>query len=407
MKRECCVLIYNSFGDPLFQNIMFQYMKTLVRDSGWAFHLITFEQPQYKISPHEKESLILKLRSENIHWYPQKHHTGKLLIIKKLWDFISISVLLFTLRLRGVKILWSFANVAASISWAYSKMFRFKSIIYSYEPHSSFMVELGIWKSNSLRYRILNYLECRAGRDAHFVLTGTKYMVTELNTRGAKGVVYRAPTSVDENDFYFRKEGRQILEIRHGFLKTDRIILYVGKFGGLYYTNEIPFLFKILQDNILNCRFIVVSPTPYDEVKGYFNEVSFDINEIVYLTNLSYDDVKIYISGADLGISAVPPTPSQKFRSPTKVAEYLLCGLPYVTCQGVSEDDSVACEFNVGIVVKDFSSESILSAVPQIREILEIGKEKIVQRCRNVGLSYRSKQNVDQILKNIFEKLTN
>jgi hypothetical protein len=405
VKKECCVLIYNSFGDPLFQNVMLPFMRTLASESGWRFHLITFEQPYFEIPANEKQLVAQELEDRHMTWYPRKHHTGKLLIVKKAWDFISIGFLLISLRSKGVRIIWSFANVAASISWVYARILSYRSVIYSYEPHSAFMEELGIWKKSSWNYRILNALEERAGRDADYVLTGTKYMVDHLHAHGAKGEVYRAPTSADESKFYFRTGARKILEQRYSLNESDKLILYVGKFGGLYYASEILLLFRILDENIPDCRFIVVSPNPYDQIVRLCGEVHFDPHKVVYITKPVQEDIKICISGADLGVTAIPPTPSQKYRSPTKVAEYLLCGLPYITTAGVSEDDTIAVEYDVGVVVKDFSEPNIFAAVPEIRNLLGKDKEEMVQRCREVGLAYRAKANVDQILRRIFDTL--
>jgi hypothetical protein len=57
------------------------------------------------------------------------------------------------------------------------------------------------------------------------------------------------------------------------------------------------------------------------------------------------------------------------------------------------------------VVVKDFSEPNIFAAVPEIRNLLGTDKEEMVQRCREVGLAYRAKANVDQILRRIFDTL--
>lgn len=403
--KECCVIVYNSFLDPLVQNLMLKYIKTLNERSGWKFHLITFEQPEYSLTPQQKLDWVRRLKEKGIIWHAKRHHTGKFLVLKKAYDFISIGFLLFKLKISGVKVLWSFANVAASIAWVYSVILGFKTVIYSYEPHSQFMAELGIWKRSSLKFKILNYLEWKAGIYSDFVMTGTQYMVKELVNRQARGKLFRAPTSVDEGEFYFRVEGRSIIGDRHGFSQQDKLILYIGKFGDLYYTWQIPFLFKELKMSIPAAKFIVISPTPYALLTQHFEEAQFDISNVICLSNLSYEDVKLYISASNLGISAVPPTPSQRFRSPTKVAEYLLCGLPYLTCEGVSEDDLIAIQYEVGVVLKDFTKESIKGSIVNIDSYLNIDRQRISERCRMAGLKYRAKSNVDLQLKTIFNDL--
>ncbi len=65
-----------------------------------------------------------------------------------------------------------------------------------------------------------------------------------------------------------------------------------------------------------------------------------------------------YLSAGDLGVVAIPPTPSQVFRTPVKSAHYWAAGLPLVIPAGVSDDADIAAIEGVGIVVPD-----ILSAI--------------------------------------------
>lgn len=379
-------------------------MRTLITSSGWRFHLITFEQPEYSIDPVEKENIYKRLSDDCIYWYPRRHRTGRFLIVKKALDFVSVGILLVRLRVQGIRVLWSFANVAASIAWVYSRLLAYRTIIYSYEPHSEFMRELGLWSSNSLNYRILNALEFRAGRDADYVMTGTRYMVETLLARGAKGKVYRAPTSADDTKFYTVSDARKALQ-QHKIDPASKLILYLGKFGGLYYRAEIFRMFRILMERIPNCKFVVITPNSYDKIVDLCKEVRFDHTKLIYITNASVEEIRTWISAADLGVTAIPPTPSQRYRSPTKVAEYLMCGLPYITVAGVSEDDIIATEYDVGVVVKDFSENSISAAIPAIVDFLKRDRTEMIRRCREVGIIYRGKANVDRILKSIFSEL--
>lgn len=386
---------------------MLTYIKTLSAKTDWSFDLITFEQPQFKINGNDQFRIKSELLLYNILWHPKNHLTGSFLLIKKAYNLLSLFPLLIKLKISGTEIIWSFANISASIAWVYSRLFRLKTLIFSYEPHSDFMYELGIWNHNSLKYRILSYLERRAGIDADYVLTGTSYMRDKLLREKKFGKVFRAPTSVDENDFYYRGDSVQIVKGRHGIKPNEKIIIYVGKFGDLYYTFQTIVFFKIVSEyNGLNLRFIVITPNAKEEIRQYCIQADFDVNEIIYLSNIPYEEIKIYMSGASLGISAVPPSPSQKYRSPTKVAEYLLCGLPFITCSGVSEDDIMVLKNEgIGVVLKDFSEDSIKEKLPEIADILSRRKEETVQKCREVGLKYRAKSTIDKLFYKIFSEL--
>jgi hypothetical protein len=210
--------------------------------------------------------------------------------------------------------------------------------------------------------------------------------------------------SVDEKAFTFKRKGRERVR-REYSLHNRNVVLYLGKFGYLYYNEEIAKLCKILYDNINNTFFLVVTSNDNEAIQKMFREYGLPEESFSVTGNLSYDEVKDYISAADIGLSAVPPTPSQKFRSPTKVAEYLLCGLPYITCEGVSEDDIYAKKHNVGAVVKSFDENHISESIPQIRNLLDEEKVSIRERCRNVGISYRGKSNIDSLFQQFFRKI--
>lgn len=404
-KNRCCVMIYNSFMDPLIQNLMLTYMRTLAANTTWHFDLITFEQPAYPLKENF-ETLKTRLASEKIYWHPRRHHTGGLLVLKKLFDFTSVFFLLLRLRLSSTKVIWSYANIAASISWVYSKTLGFKTIITTYEPHSDFMAEVGDWKKESMRYKLLHFLENKAGDDADYLMTGTDYMVNKMRMRKKHGRAIKGTTGVDENFFQFDASAFQWVKQRHGFNDGDKIILYVGKFGSLYYRQETFELFKIMSERLsLPLRFVVATPDSRDTVMELCAKAGFDFGKVVYLHSISADEVRKYNSASHLGISAIPPTPSQKYRSPTKVAEYLLCGLPFITCRGVSEDDVVVERDQVGVVLPDFSRASINDAIPKIADVLKADKGEMAARCRKSGLGYRSKSALDAVFAEIFKEL--
>lgn len=404
-RVKTLVFIYNSFNDPLFQNLVLTYVKTLAKTEGREFHVITFEQEQYTILEEDKFRIKKELASQNIYWYPLKFHTGKFILFKKVIDLVQAIGLVLKLRfIKKTKVIFAFANIAASFSVLFAKLLKMKMVIFSYEPHSEFLEELGIWSQSSMKYKLLNSLENYAGGNADFVLTGTKFMVERLHKRGAKGEVFRAPTGVSESVFYPTNESRKLKE-KYG-LTGKKVLFYIGKFGDLYYTTEVPFLFEILKKEIPDLFFLVVTPTKLESVYELFDQEGVHKNDYMLIeSKLTLEEVNRHIGVADIGLSAVPPTPSQKYRSPTKVGEYLMCGVPFITSKGVSEDDLYAKMHNVGVVLEEFNEENIVKAVDEIKMLLQESKKAQKERCRKVGVEYRSKQHVVDVLENVYSKL--
>ena len=398
------VLIYHSYRDPLFQNIMLEYLGTLVKSLGVDFFLITFEQEKFALSKSETHLEKRILREKGIYWYPISYHSGPLIIAKKMIDVFQAIILMGRLKKStNAKLLVTFTNLSASIGIICAKIFRLKMLVYCYEPHSDYLVELGIWERGSLKYRISRWIELYAGGNADFVMASTKYVVKLLTEHKAKGRIVRTPVSVDENSFVFKPEGRKKIRAKYG-LDNRHVVLYLGKFGYLYYNEEIAKFCKTLYDQINDSFFLIVTSNDHNTVRKMFQRNGLPESSFFVTGNLDYSEVKDYISAADIGLSAVPPTPSQKFRSPTKVAEYLLCGLPYITCAGVSEDDIYAKDYNVGAVVKSFDKNHVTEIIPQIWNLLNEEKVSIRKRCREVGTLYRGKSQIDDHFQKVFQE---
>ncbi|MEO9804478.1 MAG: hypothetical protein ABJF04_14585 [Reichenbachiella sp.] len=398
------VFIYNSFLDPLFQNILLDYIKTLSNSKRITFHVITFEQSQYKIEKEERLKLSHELRALNINWYPMQFHTGQFLLFKKGVDFLQVAWLIARLKIaKGAKAILAFANVSGAFSYIFSRLFRMQLIIYSYEPHSEFLAELGLWDRRSLKFKLLQYFELTAGTKGEYIMTGTRHMVDRLTIEKARGQLFRAPTGIDKEKFYPIDNSGLRSELG---IANRKVLFYIGKFGDLYYSHEIPRLFKLIQKRLPELFFLVITPSDLSEVSSYFGQYNIDSKDFLLLpSTFTQPEINLYINASDICLSAVPPSPSQKFRSPTKVGEYLMCGKPFLTCAGVSEDDEFASKRKTGIVLQDFSESSVNRALSEIEHILNEPHSDLQERCRNTGIEYRDKDNVISILDRILDEI--
>jgi glycosyltransferase involved in cell wall biosynthesis len=403
-SKQFLAIIYNSLRDPLFQNLVYSYLeKQLQEHPNYRLNLVTFEQDKYALSAEDQQRHRIYLTSQRIDWRPVKYHSGNFKLLKKALDltnaFFTATKIVFRKRQNLVI---SFANTSAVISHFVARFFRTPLLIYSYEPHSDFLKEFGIWSANSLTYQIMHRLEWRVGRKAAYVLTGTRHMVETL--RGiTKGQVYRAPSSADARIFYFDDTARQ--EIREKYnLKNRKVIVYVGKFGGIYYQSEIIRFFAALRALDPSYYLFIVSPQDHLEISTLCREGGLKDEDYCITETASQAEIRGFNSAADIGLTAVPPYPSQRFRSPVKVGEYLMCGLPYITMRGVSEDDEVAENNNVGIVLPALEAAQADDAHSKISELLHQDPTALRDRCREVGISYRGRQLVDQLFGRILSE---
>jgi hypothetical protein len=405
MNKSASIIgyIYNSMKDPLFYATGIPYIKEVNKRTGnkYSFYIITYEQEKYALSDSEKETLKNELKKDNIYWYPLKWHAGTNLFIKA-YDLIA-GFFLFTYLLitTGTKLVFALGNVAGAFSFLYAKLFRIKHFVYTFEPHSEFMADFGLWDKKGKAYKLLNKFEYWMGMYSDYIGTGTQNMVHRLKEMNSAARVYRIPSCIDERNYAYSEIGRE--KIREQFNIGDRkTILYLGKFGGVYYEKEIIAFFQTLYKHNRDIFYLVVTPDEPQKIKKWFAE--YGIPTINFAVTFSpFSEVGNYISAGDIGLIAVPPYPSQKFRSPIKAGEYLCCGLPYIVCNGVSEDDVYAEKYKVGIVLDDFSEASINRKTIEIKGYLNFDRKSNLERMRKIAIEYRGLEIAVSAFKQIFE----
>lgn len=400
------VLIYNSFMDPLFQNLMYQYILTQSeKHPNYRFELLTFDMKKYALNTEDKRQKQAELSGKGIYWQPLPYHSGKFLLVKKLYDFLAALIKGIRIRFYSKPVMTlSFANNAAAITIILSKLLGTKHMVYGYEPHSQFMAEFGIWSKNGVRYKVLKQLEDLTDMTSDYIVTGTDHLKMELESRKTKSKVYRAPCSVDENIFNFYPSERDRIRQKHNW-EDKKVLIYVGKFGGVYYDKEVPVFVKELKTLIPELFFLVLSPNDHKELRTMFQKAGLNESDYLISEAKSALEVAAWNSAADAAITAIPPLPSQRFRSPVKVGEYLMCGLPFITCKGISEDDIWAKKHNVGIVISEMSIAEAPHTAEELKVYWNEDSDQLRQRCRNAGIEYRSKKIVDEVFEEILTEV--
>ncbi|OWP61481.1 hypothetical protein CDA63_19235 [Hymenobacter amundsenii] len=403
--RTVIVFVYNSADDPLFKgNLLPLLFQMSENQPDLRFHLITYEQKKYALTEGERQERMAEWAKSQITWHPLTWHSGRFKLAKKAYDLAVGFALCLALRLQGAQTIMGMCTVAGSFAFIIAKLSGLRYFGYQYEPHSEFMRDCGVWPADGLAYRSLHYVEGLVGRHADILSTGTSHMLTRLENWHSTAHTYRLPTGVDEMRFEFTATGRAQVRARYGLKETQPVILYLGKFGDLYYSTEVGALFQGLSDEILGLHLLIVTPDEPEYVKGLMKAAGV-AEDTFTITRSRYEEVPAYISAADFGLVAVPPLPSQRFRSPIKVGEYLCCGLPYLVCKGVSEDDLVANQYGVGVVVDRFDRREGARMATEVAEFLAEDKEKLRSRCREAGIAYRGLQQFLPIANDIFARL--
>jgi hypothetical protein len=388
-KPKTIIFLYNRFFDPLIQSNFWLYIRDYLENENnpYQFHLITYENPEFPLT-EEQEELVSKWRERGLEWTPLTWHPGQGLQ-NKFRDLADGFRAVAKLRFKGYNHIVTLGSVAGTYAYTYARPLGMKLFLYQYEPHSEYALDNKMWAPESKQYKISHYLEEKAALYATVVASGTVFMQERVkDIWKSKATFIRIPTVANDKKFIFNEQERIETRKKLGIPEDAWVLYYPGKFGDLYYREELAWMYRWLKEEEPRFHLLIVTPHTDEEVKALFDSAGVPPEDYT-ITHSDYENIHKYHFAADFAIISVPQGPSKKFISNIKVGEYLCAGLPFLINEGVSEDYIYATEKKVGVVVDGFTQDEAKKAAPQIREYLLGDREKLRKHCREVGLEYR------------------
>lgn len=156
-----------------------------------------------------------------------------------------------------------------------------------------------------------------------------------------------------------RDEARARLGVENRF-----VVAYVGSFGGWYMTDEMTDFFETARDFRPDTFILILTQREKEKVADALRQRRFADTDFL-VASVRPDEIADYLTAGDVAVSFIKACYSKQSSSPTKIAEYLACGLPVIANSGVGDLDALIAG-NTGVLVRDFSRESFRRALAQV-----------------------------------------
>lgn len=404
-SKHAIIYTFQSLEDPLVKGLILEYLKTY-KEPGqeFVFHLITHEQEEFKLSSEDVVGKVADLQKLNIKWYPINYKSGSFLILKKIYNFIQTFFIALRIKRKYKPVaIMGFLSIAGGYSYILSKILNLKLIVYCFEPHSEYMIDFNIWKKSSLKYKLLRKFEFLQIKNAEYIVVPNNHTKLLVEKFSSNHNLLICPISISTDAMTFDSVARKkIRKSLHAENKT--IVIYTGKFGGIYYSTDqvIEFYTKLYKEN-KNLFFYIITPN-LSEVRSSISKYNLPTDCFHVSLTVNYSELNQHVSAADIGFVALPSLPSQKYRTPVKTAIYLSCGVPYIVNKGIGEDDFIANEKKVGIVIDNLTEDSS-SVISKMNTLFSGDLNQLHQLCRNEAINTRSIASAHSVLNKIFSKL--
>jgi glycosyltransferase involved in cell wall biosynthesis len=388
---SCNVLILTNwpFEDALIQAYTLPYVK-IIRKSLSTDKEIWFQTLEKVEHSEQKIDSIKNILSKvKINWVPQQYHEYG--IQSLLANLVQLIKYVQFCREKNIKLIHIWCTPPGIIGYILSVLAKADLIIDSFEPHAETMVENGSWKRNGIKFRVLFYFEKLMSRRAKVLIAAAQGMkdYAKLKYRINPDHFYVKPACVDLELFNFDK--RKNLDLAKELALNNKIVLvYAGKFGGIYLDKEIFDFIKVIYDYYDDkFRFLLLTSHGRNEIESFCKNVGLP-SEIVISRFVDHSEIPYYIGLADFAFNPVKPVPTKLYCTPAKDGEYWAMGLPIIITKGISDDSSIIKDENIGVVIEDLNNEGYKNALKQLNILLDCDRNELSKKIRAVAIKYRN-----------------
>jgi len=231
--------------------------------------------------------------------------------------------------------------------------------------------ESGVWRGPAgMAYaHYFRKLEAKAFQSASGIVTLTRAARIAVRAHpGFTGATTEViPCSVDQTvfkpDLHVRNEARESL----GFSANELVLVHLGSTGPLYRMDATFRLMSRLEAHGQPVRLLVLGPHSVSDIVSLAARARIKLRpEQVTCLLRPHHEVPACLNAADVGLSFRLQSRSSLGVSATKLAEYLSCGLPVISNDGVGDIHQILPDDTIGLVLDDLSDSSIEAAAKQI-----------------------------------------
>lgn len=378
-------ICYQSLSEPLTQTQVVAYLEGLAQ-AGYKIVLLTFE-PR-RLTVEETSRWRGRMLQRGISWYWLRYHKYPT-APATAWDILSGIALGYRLiRKYKVRLLHARSHVPGIIASTLKHLTGAKLLFDLRGFMAEEYVDAGIWRENGVLFRMLKRAEriLIGSSDSIVVLTErAKSLLREWYPKQIAGKPIQViPCCADLRGF----PQERLHKMREGHNDGPVTLVYTGKLGGWYPTNEMVEFAAAAQQCIPQLHWQVWTQSDASSLREYASAGGL---ENVSIGRVEPSELLNKLLNADAGLSLYKRRLSAAACSPTKVGEYLAAGLPVISTAGIGDVDELLAngdEGPVGIVIKELSPSGYAGATAKLKTLLQ--EPDIRERCHGVA-----KKNLD------------
>ncbi len=366
MTTRVLYISYDGMGEPLGQSQVLTYLEQLA--TKHEVYLLSFEK-----NLPESESVRSRIERANIRWYPLAYHkspSGPATAYDISAGIVRAAAIV---RRERIQVVHARSYVPSVIALAMKKLgARFLFDMRGFWADER--VDGGLWPANGRMFHVAKWFENRFMENADHVVSLTHTAVDEM--RSWRSVppglpISVIPTCADLDRFQPSREKKRN--------SSSFVMGYVGSVGTWYLFDEVAKTFAALKRLRPNAHLRVLNRGDQALIRSSLRDAGVS-GEDFSLASVPHAEVAKEVQQMDVGVFYIRSCFSKKASAPTKMAEFLGCGVPCIANSGVGDIERIFLEDQVGVTLDHFSRDAHNSGVSDLLELASSAETR--NRCR-------------------------
>jgi glycosyltransferase involved in cell wall biosynthesis len=378
-KPAVLYISYDGMLEPLGQSQVLAYLEGLATDHQLI--LISFEKKADWSDVSKREALQRRIATANIKWVPLRYHKSPS-VPATLFDISHATARAIQLAVQHkVKLVHARSYIPALVGLAVKKATGAKLIFDMRGLWPDERVDGNIWPKNGPVYRTVKALEQTLLLAADHTVTLTHasqvliedfpYLKKDSAQAASKFAIDVIPTCADLERF--KPQGNR----PEGF-----VLGYLGSVGTWYLFDEVLECFKLIRLRRPDAKLLVVNRNEHVFIRSRIEALGID-PALCELVPAEHKNVPALIAKMTVGAAIIVPAYSKIASAPTKVAEYLGCGVPCLGNDGVGDMHAILEGERTGVSLSGFTGAEREAAVERLFALLD--DPELAVRCRAVA----------------------
>lgn len=360
-KKSILYISYDGILEPLGQSQVLAYLLLLA--SEYSIHLISFEKGVDWSDSTSRDMVAKNIVTAGIVWHPMRYHKSPA-ALATAWDIFSgIALGLWLIIRYRLHIVHARSYVPSVMALTLKLLTGAKFLFDMRGFWADERVDCGLWVESSYIYFIAKWFERHFLLKADHIVSLTQKAVSVIENfdylRGCMPPYTVIPTCADLNCFK-----PSLDKLGNNFF----VLGYVGTANNWYLFDNVAITMAVLLRINPNARFLVVNRGEHDFIRQRL-QIAGVPDSVTEIISATHGEVPALMARMNAGIFFIKPAFSKQASAPTKLAEFLGCGIPCLSNEGVGDMAEVLEVDRVGIAIKSFDQASLSQGLEQLLKL--------------------------------------